>query len=407
MATPEELEKQYNKQNSTQTTTTTTTTTLPKYEAQVDAVNKAYDAANSASMAALENAYNQSKAQTEAAAQKIPATYQAQANSVAAQAERNRQAFNESAAASGLNVGTGSQAALAQNNQLQNDLTTIRTAEANAKQNLDNQLNQLYTAYQGNIAEALANNEYERANQLLSEYRQAASSAVTVAQNQASLDRYAEETAYNRAQTDAATLAKYGDFSGYAALGYTSEQIAAMRQIWEYQNPELAAAQKASQSVGGPYVGGPSDGPEVSEYQRWYNYLNGLRANGKSMLDVSRELRTAVQYGRISEADYAALVDVFITNPDAEYASILGGYTPQASAPALGSSQPTAGTQPVEQIPYSQMQDFLEERIENGDSKLVISRDLREAFTRGDISQEVYERLAKEVMARSDYDSEI
>lgn len=355
MATQAELEKQYNNSVKNTTTTTTTTTTLPKYEAQVDAVNKTYDAANSASMAALENAYNQSKAQTEAAAQKIPATYQAQANSIAAQAERNRQAFNESAGAAGLNVGAGSQAALAQNNQLQNDLTTIRTAEANAKQDLDNQLNQLYTAYQGNIAEALANNEYERANQLLSEYRQAATSAVTVAQNQASIDRQAEETAYNRAKTDAATLAQYGDFSGYAALGYTADQIAAMRQIWEYQNPELAkvigrgtgstvgAVGGVSGTGGTGYTGGTGTGgtggiaptttpttapttPTTSGAQentdlRFNNrdpqdyisladmddYLNEMRIDGESKTTIMRELIDAKNEGSISEEDYQTL----------------------------------------------------------------------------------------------------
>lgn len=348
MATQAELEKQYNNSVKNTTTTTTTTTTLPKYEAQVDAVNKAYDAANSASMAALENAYNQSKAQTEAAAQKIPATYQAQANSIAAQAERNRQAFNESAGAAGLNVGAGSQAALAQNNQLQNDLTTIRTAEANAKADLDNQLNQLYTAYQGNIAEALANNEYERANQLLSEYRQAATSAVTVAQNQASIDRQAEETAYNRAKTDAATLAQYGDFSGYAALGYTADQIAAMRQIWEYQNPELAKVigRRTGSTPGTTdgYYYTPTDTPtdtltttpttapttpttpttsgaQENTDLRFNNrdpqdyisltdmddYLNEMRIDGESKTTIMRELIDAKNEGSISEEDYQTL----------------------------------------------------------------------------------------------------
>lgn len=322
MATLEDLEKQYNKQNSSSTTTTTTTTTtLPKYEAQIDAVNKTYDAANNASMAALENAYNQSKAQTEAAAQKIPATYQAQANSIAAQAERNRQAFNESAGAAGLNVGTGSQAALAQNNQLQNDLTAIRTAEANAKQDLDNQLNQLHTAYQGNIAEALANNEYERANQLLQEYRQAATSAVSVAQTQASIDRQNEQTAYNRAASDAATLAKYGDFSGYAALGYTAAQIAAMRKMWELQNPDLA---KAMGSVGNGTTGGTGNGNynpgsysptgstgdgDMLTYQEVDAYLEEYRVEGESKATVLAEINQALKDGDISASTAAALIN--------------------------------------------------------------------------------------------------
>ena len=348
MAPPEELDKQY--KNSTQTTTTTTTTTLPKYEAQVDAVNKAYDAANSASLAALENAYNQSKAQTEAAAQKIPATYQAQANSIAAQAERNRQAFNESAGAAGLNVGAGSQAALAQNNQLQSDLTAIRTAEANAKQDLDNQLNQLYTAYQGNIAEALANNEYERANQLLSEYRQAASSAVTVAQNQASLDRQWEQTQYNRAAADAATLAQYGDFSGYAALGYTAEQIAAMRQIWELQNPTLAKA------MGKGTGGNPGD---------YYDPTSPPTA-------PTGDPPTAP------------------TAPTANLPTELT-FTDPAEAPDLRFKN----SDPLDYIPLTDMDEYLNEMRIDGESKTAIMRELIDAKNEGNIREEDYQTLQK------------
>lgn len=54
-------------------------------------------------------------------------------------------------------------------------------------------------------------------------------------------------------QKDAATLAAAGDFSGYARLGYSAEEIGKMREAWEMKNPKvamgLAAAGKSYNSV--------------------------------------------------------------------------------------------------------------------------------------------------------------
>jgi hypothetical protein len=48
-------------------------------------------------------------------------------------------------------------------------------------------------------------------------------------------DRTSDETDYERSLAQAQTLAQYGDFSGYQALGYTDDQIAAMRAYWRSQ----------------------------------------------------------------------------------------------------------------------------------------------------------------------------
>lgn len=40
-------------------------------------------------------------------------------------------------------------------------------------------------------------------------------------------------------QKAAETLAKYGDFSGFLALGYTQEQVNQMQRVWGVQNPYL------------------------------------------------------------------------------------------------------------------------------------------------------------------------
>lgn len=64
-------------------------------------------------------------------------------------------------------------------------------------------------------------------------------------QNKLETERYGEQQALNKAET----LAAYGDFSGYKALGYSDEQISNMKSAYDAQ---MALAQaKATKSTGG------------------------------------------------------------------------------------------------------------------------------------------------------------
>lgn len=224
-------------------------TGLPVYQPQTQPVQSVYDAQKTATLAALQSAYDKSRLDLEQYQAKLPGIYQQQANALAAQAEKDRQSFNEMSAQSGLNAGIGSQAALAMQNQMQNNLGQIRTAEANAMTEANAKLSSLYTSYQNSIAEAIAKNEYERAAALLAEYKQQAQSVVDVAQNQAGLDldiagfnRDTNNRNYQRQLELAQEMAKYGDFSGYLALGMSSDQINNLRRTWLAQNPETAIA---------------------------------------------------------------------------------------------------------------------------------------------------------------------
>lgn len=232
--------------------------TLPSYQAQEQRVNDAYNAARSAQLAALKSAYDANTAALENTRAQIEPHYQQGRNMTAAESERARQAFNEYAAASGLNSGAGGQAELARNSVLQGNLNALNTAEANAKAELDNQLAQLKVQYQNDIAAAIARGEYERAAALMREYQTAEQSRVAVAQAQSDEnyrawganygvgrdtiadERYNNELARSAAEQEAATRAKYGDFSGYSALGYDDAAIANMTAVWNMQNPLLA-----------------------------------------------------------------------------------------------------------------------------------------------------------------------
>lgn len=184
---------------------------------QGQAINDLYDAKKQSQLQQLESAYQDSRAEAEAARDKLPGQYQQQANDLATQYERNRRNFNIQAAGAGLNSGTASQAALAQNSAYQRDMGALRTAQADAMTEADRGIAELERQYQANVSSAIADNDYQRAQALLNEYN----------------------NGYTRDLNTAKTLAAYGDFSGYAGL-YGQDTANNMAALWKAQNPDLA-----------------------------------------------------------------------------------------------------------------------------------------------------------------------
>lgn len=180
-------------------------------------INNMYDAQKSSTMAGLESAYNQNMSNAQAQREQINPTYQQSANDVSAAYERTRRNNNQMAAANGLNTGAAGQQAVAQNNAYMNSLGQVRTAQANALNAADRGMADMEAQYKMQVAQALANNDYQRAAALFDE-----------SQNQ-----------YARSQDRAKILAGYGDFSGYAGL-YGEDAANQMSTIWNTQNPDLA-----------------------------------------------------------------------------------------------------------------------------------------------------------------------
>lgn len=184
-----------------------------------DQINSMYDAQKQSQLAGLESAYNQSMSNAQAARDAIPQQYQARANDLATQYERQRRNLNQQAAANGLNTGAGSQMQLALGSNFQRDYGGIRTAQQQALDTADRGIRDLQSAYQSQVQQAVANNDYERAQALLAEYK-----------NQ-----------YQRQLQQAQTLASYGDFSAYLNIpGYSQGQVDSMRNAWIASNPQLA-----------------------------------------------------------------------------------------------------------------------------------------------------------------------
>lgn len=299
--------------------------TLPSYEAQESKVNETYDAKQQSSLAALETAYNQNMMDANATLEKIPATYRAQRNNTEAEYEKQRRAFAEYAANRGVSSGAGSQAQLAYSNQLQSDLNDIGVAQANATADAQLQVSKLKQNYQDSVAQAIKENDYERAAALLGEYQKAAQSVVDVAQAQADeyyrayqsqianrqyaaeWERTADAEAYSRAKAQADTLAAYGDFSGYAALGYTADQIAQMQAYWDaLQTPTYSYSYSGGGSSGG---GGSNTGytastPTVTTAGKTDNIAQGKTLKTAAQASSSGVDMTPATMRNISSGNY-------------------------------------------------------------------------------------------------------
>lgn len=259
---------------------------------QNDYINGVYDARLEAQKQALESAYKQKEAEYSAAEAKIPAQYDAQRNALSAQNEIEKANFNEQAAASGLNVGAGSQARLSQSNAYQQGMTAIGKAQADAASNLQLERTKAKTAYQDAIQQAIKDNDAQRAQALYQEAQRIDDNLVSNALNQANLDATRSSTNYAKMMETAQTLAQYGDFSGYLPLGYSQDQVDAMRKVWEAQNAELVA------KMNGTYV--PSVG-----------YRSGTRGGSSYSYDESGN-------GGSRRAHYSVTHnDIDYTNPKA------------------------------------------------------------------------------------------
>lgn len=187
-----------------------------------DSMNQMYDQQRTARLAELENSYQQSLSAAQAAKEAIPQTYQAQANDLAVQYERNKRNLNEQAAANGLNTGTASQAQLMANQGWMKNYGALRTAQANALNAADKGMADLAATHNASKESAMAQIEASRAQANLQ------------------IQQAAAQEQYARDLENAKLRAGFGDFSGFLTLGYDQRTVDNMRQVWIAQNPLLA-----------------------------------------------------------------------------------------------------------------------------------------------------------------------
>lgn len=173
-----------------------------------DYLTRMYEAKKQSAMAELKNAYDNSVAELDRAEAGLAEGYRAARNETAGAHEQERRNFAQFAAANGLNSGTAGQAELARGVTLQNNMNTIRTAEAGAVADLTLQRAQAETEYNAAIAQAEYTGEYELAAALYEEKVrvQEALTEAEIRRQQYALERY--QLQY-QAQRDAVADQRY------------------------------------------------------------------------------------------------------------------------------------------------------------------------------------------------------
>lgn len=160
---------------------------------------------------------------------------------------------------------------------------------------------ELETQYKSAVAQAIAENDYNRAKALMDEYG-----------NQE-----------NRDATMAKILAGYGDFSGYAKL-YGDDVANNMTQYWIYSNPQLAYSmgkisedeyrRLTGKSSGGSGGGRTSetDGEPVTDKKYGQDYTsNGLNLTGMMELVNKGDTLAAFRQAESFAADAYANPDKY------------------------------------------------------------------------------------------------
>ena len=183
-----------------------TTTTKPTNE---EMINQMYDAALTGQKTQLEQNYNQGIADLEAEQQKIQKQTDENLNRTYVEAAKAQKNWNEVQNAYGLSSGAMGQARLAQDNQLQADLTALRGAQATVDANIERERTTLSQQYMAAIAQAQADNDLQRAQALYDQAKE-------------------DEAALLAKQKEAGNLmASAGDYSILANIyGLTPEQLA-------------------------------------------------------------------------------------------------------------------------------------------------------------------------------------
>lgn len=127
-----------------------------------DYINQIYDQAQKKQNAALEQAYNESISGLDASKVANQKATDANLTRTYTEANKAQQGFNEVQNAQGLSSGAMAQSQLARDTQLQQDLTTLRAAQASADADIERQRNLLGQQYASQLQQAAASNDIER-----------------------------------------------------------------------------------------------------------------------------------------------------------------------------------------------------------------------------------------------------
>lgn len=176
-------------------------------------INKMYDGSLESQKQTLASGYENNVSNIDASMEKQQKATDANLNRTYVESAKAAKNYGEVQNAYGLTSGAMAQARLAQDNQLQADLTALRAAQTDSDAQFERQRNLLAKEYSAAIAKAQADNDYQRAQALYTAAK-------------------ADEDQLMQMQKDAGNLmAGVGDYSILAKLyGLTDEQLALLNR---------------------------------------------------------------------------------------------------------------------------------------------------------------------------------
>lgn len=213
--------------------------TPPHYytaEDHSDYINEIYAAAERQALSALEGAYREQLAAYDSEAAALPGLYREAKNQSAASAAVTQQSMNERFTASGLNSGAQGQAALALGIASQGELAGLDAERASRLADIEVQRAQTKQQYQNAVAQAIAQNEIERANALYQE-------AVRVDNSFAAIDAELLE------QLTASTTAAQAAASSYTPSGTGAGTQTKVLSAYEKASAQLSAAKTTASKL--------------------------------------------------------------------------------------------------------------------------------------------------------------
>ena len=264
----------------------------PTPNSQEDYIRQMYEANLAANKSQLESDYNQNLSDLGAEEGKLGSIYYEQQRQAQAEADRNRQAFQEYANARGLNSGTGGQAELAQQNQLSSNLNTLRQSEAEKRAEVERQRVLLGQQYQNAIQKAQAENDLAKAKALYEEAVRV-DEAISAA-SKADADRAMQifNMLNNTALSSAGAYASRGDMSLYQKLLAGDST----KDLEDLYNKAQQIVSSGGYSSGGGGGSGRGYKQATSDEMEWAQYYIDMIRNAGGVDNVQDYLATNYKY---------------------------------------------------------------------------------------------------------------
>ena len=281
---------------------------------QSDYINQLYDAAVKSAQAALEGAYKEAVLGFDASEAKIPEQYRAARNQTSADTAIQRANMNEQLAASGLNTGASGQARLAMGIAEQNAMAALNRQQQAAIDEITLQRNQARAQYESAVAQAIADNDMQRAQALYQEAQRV-------------------DNSYRSYLEDALQQQQYQ--MNQLSMEATRQQMQLAAAADQREQQLLEAELAGYGSSGGSTGGGGGGGNPTIERVDTPSYtpitsVNGLSDAARAIYDAYRRITPAAStYGNVAQ-DFSnrianALNSGSISEADADYLLTLLG----------------------------------------------------------------------------------